>query len=143
MRPFLGLLGALGTLAVVICAQEALSAKSELLQLTPGIAVEKVVPGAYKLHPYGFVGDPRIADIVFGPNNVFLIVGKNEGLTNVIVLDTQSGDTIYSAQLQVGKGTRIQVRVYSGRPLSDAYICTATTCVPSDVKTVSANAGSK
>ena len=143
MRPFLSLLGALGTVALLSSAQEALSAESELLQLTPGIAVQKVVPGAYKLHPYGFVGDPRIADIVFGPNNVFLIVGKNEGLTNVIVLYTQSGDTIYSAQLQVGKGTRTHVRVYSGQPYSDDYICTAITCVPSDVKTVSANAGSK
>lgn len=116
---------------------------TEPLQLTPGIAVSKTVPCANVAHPYGFVGDPNVADIAFGPQNIFLIVGKKEGLTNVVVLDAESGTEIYRATLSVGAGRKVSVTLYSGNPPAENYLCGKSGCVSSDVATVTPDTGEK
>lgn len=106
----------------------------EVLKLTPGNALNVKVPGTDNY--IGLVGDPDTADVYFGPKNNFMFVGKKDGVTNIIVIDKDTGDEMYKATLQVGSGNKVSVRVYSGLPNSDNFLCGKSSCIPSDVTTV-------
>jgi Flp pilus assembly secretin CpaC len=71
----------------------------EVLHLTPGRALNVKIPGTDNY--LGLVGDPETADVFFGPKNDFLSVGKKDGVTNIIVIDKDSGAEMYKATLEV------------------------------------------
>jgi hypothetical protein len=48
------------------------------------------------------IGNPKIADVTFGPKNTLWFIGLAEGTTNVIMLDNSTGDVMYRADIQVG-----------------------------------------
>ena len=119
-------------LAALAGAPEARS--DEVLHLTPGRAVNVKVPGTDNY--LGLVGDPETADVFFGPKNNFIFVGKKDGVTNIVVIDKDNGAEMYKATLEVGSGTKVSVRVYSGQPNSDNFLCGKSSCAPSDITTV-------
>lgn len=75
----------LNAIALLSCAS--MSRADELLKMKPGMATMVRIPGAEKGDMKAIVGDPKIADVAFGPNNVFWFIGKKPGTTNIIVLD--------------------------------------------------------
>jgi Flp pilus assembly secretin CpaC len=107
-------------------------AHSDDLALTPGVLSTVRIPGAVNGNFTGFVADPAIADVYYGPKNVFMFVGKKIGTTSFIAIDNENGAELYRATLRVGVGTAVNVRIYSGVGKSDNYICGRSLCTPSE-----------
>ena len=83
----------------------------EVVTLQPGFAMAKVVVGSEKTALTALIGNAEIADITFGPNNTFLLLGKKEGKTNVIVLNDR-GAEVYQATIVVEAsllGQRVEI----------------------------------
>lgn len=122
-------------LAVVTLSGDPGARGGELVHLTPGLAVTRSITSGHTGALYSIVGNPKIADITFGPKNTLIMLGKIDGVTNLVVMDQESGEYVYAATLAVGSGTRVSVRVYSGTPESEGYLCSRSDCVPSGVLT--------
>ncbi len=75
------------------------------------------------------VGDPTIADVVFGPQNTFLFIGKKEGITNIIVLNDADGTEMYNARIEVGSTEVGLAKIYN-KALVTSY--TLYKCTPDD-----------
>jgi hypothetical protein len=118
-RTFLLMLGPLVSLS---CAT--MTYGDELLKLTPGLATIVQVAGADKGKFTSIIGDPAIADVVFGPHNTFMFVGKKEGITNIVVLNDDNAAEIYRARIEVGDVDR--VKIYNKALLTSftSYRCT-------------------
>ncbi len=99
----------------------------EVLELRSGFATTVQMPrdvtGAKVV-----VGDPKIADVTFGPQNRFIFVGLKEGTTNVIVLDPNNGAEIYKANLHVGGAGEVRIFVYHGMNDGNGYVCGQAYC---------------
>jgi Pilus formation protein N terminal region len=88
---------------IVLLAGAAPARGAELLQIPLGFAEVVQVPGAGKEGKFtAIIGNPAIADFVYGPQNRFMFVGKARGTTNVVVLDNASGRELYNATIVVG-----------------------------------------
>ena len=87
---------------LVLFSCTSITRAAEVVSMKPGIAVMVRVPGAENGNLKAIVGKPEIADVAFGPKNVFWFVGKIPGTTNIIVLDSISGAEVYSATIEVG-----------------------------------------
>jgi Flp pilus assembly secretin CpaC len=72
----------LGTFSSVLTAHSA-----ETLRLGLGMAESVLVKGASAGNFTSIIGDPKIADVTFGPRNTLWFIGLAEGTTNVIMLD--------------------------------------------------------
>jgi Flp pilus assembly secretin CpaC len=120
----------LAALAVLIGVPEGHG--EELLTLRPGLLTTVRVPEAVKGGFTGFVANPEIADVYYGPKNVFVFVGKKIGTTNFIAIDNENGGELYRATLTVGEGTLVNVRIYSGVDKGDYFTCGKSLCVPSE-----------
>jgi hypothetical protein len=82
------------------------------------------------------VGNPAVADVSLGPERTLVITGKAPGSTNVVLLD-DAGNAVLSVQIIVGTGREVSVRIYDGsdKSTTERYLCSRTTCVPSQVVT--------
>ena len=94
----------LGTFSSVLPARSA-----EALRLTLGIAKSVVVEGATAGNFSSIIGDPKIADVTFGPKNTLWFIGLAEGTTNIIMLDNSTGREMYSAIIVVGDTNRVHI----------------------------------
>jgi hypothetical protein len=123
MNAFVKSVIALAALALLIGAPQVYS--EELLTLRPGIVTTVRVPQAANGGFTGFVGDPQIADVYYGPKNVFMFVGKRIGTTNFIAIDNENGGELYKATLRVGAGKLVTVLSFDsrGRQPDRAYLC--------------------
>jgi hypothetical protein len=98
----------------------------DLLRLAPGIAKSVVVEGAAAGKFTSIIGDPKIADFTFGPKNTFWFVGKTEGTTNVIVVDTETARELYSATIEVGGLNLVHIHNKAVLTSYTIYRCTPT-----------------
>jgi Pilus formation protein N terminal region len=123
MNAFVKFLIPLAVLAQLISAPEGHS--EEFLTLRPGLVTTVRIPQAVKGGFTGFVGDPQIADVYYGPKNVFMFVGKRVGTTNFIAIDNENGGELYRATLRVGVGQLMTVLSFDskGRQPDRVYLC--------------------
>ena len=124
---------ALSALTLLACTSGASSA--EVLKILPGFALIVKVPGADTGKVTAIVGNPKIADFTYGPQNRFMIIGKAVGATNIVVLDNGSGDEIYNATVQVGTGRGVNITVYVGMNEGRGYLCSISSCSPEKAAT--------
>ena len=87
------------------------------------------VTGADKGKFTAIMGDPTVADVVFGPQNTFMFVGKKEGITNIIVLKDSNGTELYNARIEVGSAELGLTKIYN-KALVTSY--TLYKCTPGD-----------
>jgi hypothetical protein len=80
------------------------------------------------------LGNDKVADVQVVPGNVLIITGKGTGSTNLILLDDKGREFLH-ANIEVGVGKQVSVRIYDGTARSFNYLCTPSTCVPSEVIT--------
>jgi|GEM_PF-1934701 len=81
------------------------------------------------------VGNPAVADIAAQSNNLFFIVGRTMGTTNVVALDAQ-GDQIANVIIQVTSPQSGQVSLHRST-FRESYSCSPTcerTQMPGDEK---------
>jgi Flp pilus assembly secretin CpaC len=115
----------------------------EVLKLIPGFAMTINVPDAESFDKLSaIVGDTEIADFTFAGKNTFILVGRKEGSTNIVVIENEGGTELFTATLQVGAGKQVSTRVYVGQPDSRGYVCSITNCVPSETSTVTSPSAS-
>lgn len=106
------------------------------LRLIEGVARTVNIPGAENGNFMSVVGKPEIADFLFGPKNEVILVGKIAGVTNIILLDKETGSLICILNLAVGVDT---TRIYIGRGMkSYTYECSKgpSPCIETNVKIV-------
>lgn len=99
----------LAVIAFGTVASISASYAEESLRLTPGIARSVVLKGAAEGNFSSIIGDPKIADVTFGPKNTLWFVGLTEGTTNIIVLENSTGKEMYSAIITVENGNQVRV----------------------------------
>ena len=123
MIVFVKFLIPLAALAPLVVTPEGHS--EELLTLRPGLVTTVRVPQVVNGGFTGFVGDPQIADVYYGPKNIFMFVGKRIGTTNFIAIDNENGGELYRATLRVGVGKLVTVLSFDskGRQPDRAYLC--------------------
>jgi hypothetical protein len=104
---------------------------AETLNILPGFAMALRVPGADSRGKFtAIIGKPDIADITYGPQNVFLLVGKTVGTTNMVVLNNDTGAEIYNATIVVGTGVDVSIRVFIGMNQGQGFFCNVSFCSP-------------
>jgi hypothetical protein len=105
------------------------SSRQELLKIAPGFAITKKVAAAdNKTDLTAIAADTDIAEIVIGPLNTFVLKGKKQGITNVIVLD-DTGTEIYNSIIEVGFGGTVKIHNKALLTSYTAYRCTRGGCV--------------
>ncbi len=80
------------------------------------------------------VGNPKIADYAFGPQDatrtVLTFIGLKEGATNVVILDPKTGEEVYKSDIIVSSEHEVPIRVYNGMNEGRGFICYKTNCIP-------------
>jgi Pilus formation protein N terminal region len=87
--------------ALVLMFSSSIALGQEVLNIREGFAMSVTVPGAQTGTLKAIVGKPEIADVTFGPKNVFWFIGKKTGETNIIVVNSLTGASVYNATIQV------------------------------------------
>jgi Pilus formation protein N terminal region len=95
----------------------------ETLKLAPGFAHSVIVNGATAGKFTLIIGNPKIADVTFGPKNTFWFIGLTEGVTNILVLDNETGNEMYNARIEVGGLDRVHVHNKSLLTSYTTYKC--------------------
>ena len=115
----------LGVIALASLTWMSASSGEQVLKLTPGFAKSVTVDGAAAGKVTSIIGDPKVADVTFGPKNTFWFVGLIPGATNIIVLNNDTGNEVYSARIEVDDVTQNRVHIHNKKLLTSytTYEC--------------------